>query len=613
MNPFVGYEQACPRESAEYACLVGDFTTAARVLLISAEQSDPWAQCRLAELVERGQGLTRDLEKAAALRREALLGFLVAARAGDAQAQYALWRLYEQGSGVERDRLEAGRWRRAALSGLRDAAERGDADACHRLAALYSDGLGVKRDVQEGDDWYRRAAQAYLIRAEAGDGEAQYALAALYLAGRGVPRDPREASSWFAKAQRLGAHTICRVGDLFIEGRGRHRSRPAKVRRLKEAAACGFVPAMSWLGELCWNGEREGSPRSRARAARWFLRAAEAADVKSSLMLGRLHLHGVGGAPDYREAARWLRAAGDKSLRMLAYALGHGQPSDLTEAAQWLIDFRAEAVSGHKLKLCDRAIQLGPRRTAVEERLLLGVPAAQVWPRLEAFILEQSRGAVPQNSPLWVLVDLLGRGWQDDASFRESIARRLLALSLRRRAGIGDAGESLVSEPLWVLDGIARSVDYLHQIAWGAQMQAQELAFIRDAVGVVATDDVPRREAGFLLTVRDAVLTRMAHLRENVLAYRLHYAEVLAQPPSAMSPAELEALGTAWIVIGCRYVATGTDRRYRLEHRLGWDDCHPKVAEGLHAKGELTREQLDAVKRAYQFSDRFPKYPGSRP
>lgn len=388
--------------------------------------------------------------------------------------------------------------------------------------------------------------------------------------------------------------------------------RLAKVRRLKEAAACGFVPAMRRLGELCWSGDREGSPRSRARAARWFLRAAEAGDVRSRLMLGRLHLHGVGGAPDYGKAELWLRTAGDKGLRMLAYALGYGQPGDLAEASRWLLDFRAEAVCGHKLKLRDRAIQLGPLRTAVEERLLRAVPAAQVWPRLESFILEQSRGAVPQNSPLRVLVDILGRGWQNDASFRESIARRLLALSLRCRAGSGAAADSLDSEPRWVVDGIARSVDYLHQIAWGAQMQARELAFVQDAVGAVATDDVPRREAGFLLTVRDAVLTRMTYLRENVLAYRLHYAEVLAQPPSAMSPAELEALGTAWIVIGCHYVATGIDRSYRLEYRLDWNDCHPWVAENLYSKGELTREQLDAVNRAHQFSDRFPKYPGFR-
>ncbi len=113
-----------------------------------------------------------------------------AARAGDMESQFRLGRMYEKGDGVSKD-LEA------ALRLYRQAGEKGHAGAQRRVAAAYAFGLGgVKKDEGEARKWLTRAA-------EGGDTRAQKQLAEAYRRGlAGFPKDENLAREWSERAKR---------------------------------------------------------------------------------------------------------------------------------------------------------------------------------------------------------------------------------------------------------------------------------------------------------------------------------------------------------------------------------------------------------------------------
>ena len=98
----------------------GDFETAQKWLQKRAELDDAQATYYLGRMLERGEGVSRDYEAAAAK-------YLAAADAGVPEAQFALGGLYEFGMGVRRDPVEAKLW-------YQKAADQGYAPAQQALA-----------------------------------------------------------------------------------------------------------------------------------------------------------------------------------------------------------------------------------------------------------------------------------------------------------------------------------------------------------------------------------------------------------------------------------------------------------------------------------------------
>ena len=104
------------------------------------------------------------------------------AEAGDLGAQVALGHHYAAGDGVERDLVRA-----ASL--YRGAAEAGNAEGQLALGLLYREGAGVPQDHPEAARWIRRAAQS-------GHAKARYYLGIMHREGDGVPRDNVAAHAW---------------------------------------------------------------------------------------------------------------------------------------------------------------------------------------------------------------------------------------------------------------------------------------------------------------------------------------------------------------------------------------------------------------------------------
>ena len=131
---------------------------------------------------------------------------------------------------------------------------------------------------------------------------------------------------------------------------------------LARAARAGNALAQYRVGRAYLEGA--GVPASRADAAHWLLRSAEAGQVEAQLLLATLHLGGVGGdgapaalfatapgpaQPDFERAAHWARRAADagnaEAQALLGYCLTSG-PEAMRDLPQADDLYRKSAAAG---------------------------------------------------------------------------------------------------------------------------------------------------------------------------------------------------------------------------------------------------------------------------
>jgi TPR repeat protein len=217
------------------------------------------------------------------------------ANTGDARARTLLGAAYMDGDGVPRNLGLAERWlKMAAEDGITDAklrlgmlyeqrrkldlaeewytaaADDRSAEAMHRLGVLILRGALGQRPGREGVELLEKAAArghaaaqehldvhvngpgqryskkaSYMARAELGDVGAQYALGNMLEAD-----DPLGAATWFKMAAANGhSRAQCRLGTMYLEGRGVPRD-PEEARELfLQAAAQGSAEARRRLEE----------------------------------------------------------------------------------------------------------------------------------------------------------------------------------------------------------------------------------------------------------------------------------------------------------------------------------------------------------------------------
>jgi localization factor PodJL len=166
-------------------------------LRLAAAQGDSEAQIEIADRYAAGNGVERDLGKAAEWYQRA-------ACAGNARAQYRLASLYERGRGVEKDLGRARVW-------YQRAAEQGNVKAMHNLGVLYTGQAGTEPDYATAAKWFAKAA-------EYGLADSQFNLAILYENGLGVARSTPEAYKWYALAAKRGDAEAAKRRDM-VRGR----------------------------------------------------------------------------------------------------------------------------------------------------------------------------------------------------------------------------------------------------------------------------------------------------------------------------------------------------------------------------------------------------------
>ncbi|MDR0749136.1 MAG: leucine-rich repeat protein [Tannerellaceae bacterium] len=138
--------------------------------------------------------------------------YQIAAQQGNAEGELYSGLFHFAGQGVEKDLTKAARlWKRALEHPSFDEPEemslffRG---MFFNLANAYSDGEGIKKKQSEAVFWYRKAA-------ECGMPIAQYSLGACYLLGNGVGKDENAALYWLKQARESGE--LDKASDAYAE------------------------------------------------------------------------------------------------------------------------------------------------------------------------------------------------------------------------------------------------------------------------------------------------------------------------------------------------------------------------------------------------------------
>ncbi len=193
----------------------------------SAEQGYVEAQGMLATMYWNGQGVEKDVHRAAQW-------YLLAADAGHPKAQHQVAVMYATGEGFEINSDKAFTYmHRSASQGydlaiqdlasmvkqLKDLAEQGNAAALNDVGMLYFHGVGVERDYIEAARYLKKAADkghenaiqfleslvgSFKKEAENGDPEYQYAMGVMYLEGINVKKDKKMAKKYLKMAADQG-------------------------------------------------------------------------------------------------------------------------------------------------------------------------------------------------------------------------------------------------------------------------------------------------------------------------------------------------------------------------------------------------------------------------
>lgn len=150
----------------------------------AAREGDPVA------LFEIGSRYTNGTNGLAVNLAEAAKWYQQAADKAFAPAQYRIANLYEKGTGITQDSAKA-------MDYYRKAAEQGNASAMHNLAVMYASGTSGTPDLEAAAKWFTKAA-------DLGVSDSQFNLAILYARGNGVARDLEESYKWFAVAAKGG-------------------------------------------------------------------------------------------------------------------------------------------------------------------------------------------------------------------------------------------------------------------------------------------------------------------------------------------------------------------------------------------------------------------------
>jgi TPR repeat protein len=227
-----------------------------------ADDGDPFAQVQFGKRLQSGDGVAKDLARAAGyLWRAANVGNL------DGLVEYGKCLL--DGLGVPVDL-------KAAAALYRRAAEWGSVEGQYRLGKLLRFGNGVFKDEIE-------SARLFKLAGDSGHALALNSYGEMLEGGRGVIKNIPEAVKYYrASSDQACPEGMYNLADMYHHARHVPKNVPEAVRLYKLAADAGLSTALNALYEIWRNGEAPVPPNPwmAAHAAKnEFLGLLEWADV----------------------------------------------------------------------------------------------------------------------------------------------------------------------------------------------------------------------------------------------------------------------------------------------------------------------------------------------
>jgi uncharacterized protein len=255
----------------------------------ACEQADANACSVLALMFETGEGVKRNLERAAELYGRAC-------DLDDMEACTILGSMYHRGEGVPRDLDRAVSLHERACDG-------GEPVGCESLGFMYEEGTGVIVD-------HTRAAAAYRGACEGGLASGCNRMGMMLQSGSGVAADPGAAMELFTRACDGGELTACvNLGVGYEVGDGVAPDLGAAFALYEHACDSGEMLGCVNLGSLYRTG-RGVAPDART-AASLYRRACDGGEALGCLNLGTSYQGGVGVPQDVVYAISFFQRACD--------------------------------------------------------------------------------------------------------------------------------------------------------------------------------------------------------------------------------------------------------------------------------------------------------------
>ena len=207
----------------------------------------------------------------------------------------------------------------AAERSWRPLAEAGDKTATIGLANLYWTGRAATPGDSGREAAYREAAKWYRKAAEQGVADAQLRLGDMYRNGLGIAIDLGEAAGWFRRASDLGS----KDADLRLDAM--KQDAVALAAAGDDLAAISIWRPLAERGDLsvAFNLARSlliagAAPKSPAEIRGWLEKSADLGNPQARYLVETFY--GSGSTPERgdRQAAAWLKRAGDQLRKAVA-------------------------------------------------------------------------------------------------------------------------------------------------------------------------------------------------------------------------------------------------------------------------------------------------------
>ncbi len=392
--------------------LAPDLKEAVRIAENGRRLGDATCIRHLADLYNRGDGVSRNFKKSAALYREA-------ADLGEANAMTMLGWIHDKGETGQPDYVEARRWYIQAV-------EHGNVRAMRELGEMHEAGRGGPVDLPAAFTWYEMAART-------GEVYSQMKLGEMLLHGRGVVVDAEEAVNWFrlaalntpsnnlnpnlfrwpiAKIDLVvdGLIAVARETDdpwleenlvaLLIEHGSRSSGAGLEKKILRILDEPDLLESPGILPEACL-AVLEAHPEDadlRQQAVNWLAKLRAADRMQSALLLGRHALLGLHMPCDIPRALQWAKVAAANTRWKGSLLLAQIESTTATDpehrAASWATVRKFAAAGDPEAAMLvldryvsgqgdaeDRALALGLRESALRFARLTG--QAELASRLE--------------------------------------------------------------------------------------------------------------------------------------------------------------------------------------------------------------------------------------
>ncbi len=179
-------------------------------------------------------------------------------------AQYMLAQCYENGYGITKSYPQASKWYRETYISA-------NCDVHRVFEEKINKEIEAALDEPDRNEIAPEALRCITEAAEGGDLQSQKCLMRLYQFGEGdIEEDEEEYAYWAEQAAENGdAEAMCKIGDMYLNGRGVKQNCKKALYWLHKAAAQGESDAARSIGYY-YNSQKQYKT-----AAKWYRTSAE--------------------------------------------------------------------------------------------------------------------------------------------------------------------------------------------------------------------------------------------------------------------------------------------------------------------------------------------------